>query len=408
MVRSTKILFKKSEVRVLNKTEKLLIDLLAYFAGNNSVKIDTEDVDGEKLLDLAKKHGVAGIVGYVVNKQGIFENEDIKKKLTNEYDRTIMKMSGKEYGAERLCDVFSENDIPHILYKGTTVGECYPIRELRTFGDVDMLIHDSDKDKVCRLMRSLGYDYRIEDGGVVNSFSKGQEKYEIHTALNIPDSEANCFKNPWDNTTIRSRETRVFEHNFHLSFLISHIEKHLRGSGAGLRMYLDIALYIKAHSDETDLEKVRERLAECGLDRILETVLYVCKEWFGSEIPEWVNALDDEVYKQFCDFTLSGGVFGNQSTDENIRTALRNELSNGRKGAKLRLLFAKIFPPRTELMRIYPPSDEKEFSAVSAWFRHTGDVIKNKKLSRIKEIASVDMASAEGKKEFLSSLGCKS
>lgn len=392
----------------LNRTEKFLVDSLACFAGNGKTKFDTDSVDQDELVALAKKHGVAGIVGYVVNKQGLFENEDIKKKLTNEYNRTIMKMAGKEFGADNLCNILSKNGIPHILFKGSTVGECYPVRELRTFGDVDILINSSDKDKVCKLMRSLGYEYRVEDGGAVNSFSRGQEKYEIHTALNIPDAEVKCFKDPWDNTTIRDGETRVFEHNFHLSFLISHIEKHLRDSGAGVRMYLDIALYIKAHSGEIDLENIRNRLAECGLDRIFETVLYVCKMWFGLGIPEWVKALNAEVYGHFCDFTLSGGVFGNQSLGENIGTAVRNELSHGRKGAKLRILLGRMFPPKAELMRIYPPSDDKKFSTVSAWLRHTGDVISNKKLSRIKEIASVDMASAESKKNFLSSLGCRS
>ena len=41
--------------------------------------------------------------------------------------------------------------------KGYYLRECYPVPELRTFGDIDVLIHPEDRARTDDLMKRLGY-----------------------------------------------------------------------------------------------------------------------------------------------------------------------------------------------------------------------------------------------------------
>ena len=66
--------------------------------------------------------------------------------------------------------------------KGYYLRKLYPVPELRTFGDIDMLIHREDRQKVHELMLSLGYSVK-QNWEPTYSYIKGAEYYEIHTNL---------------------------------------------------------------------------------------------------------------------------------------------------------------------------------------------------------------------------------
>ena len=44
--------------------------------------------------------------------------------------------------------------------------------------------------------------------------------------------------------------------DFHFIYAVCHLAKHLYGGGAGLRMYLDIALYMKNESARLNMENI--------------------------------------------------------------------------------------------------------------------------------------------------------
>lgn len=389
----------------MNTTEKFFINVLRCFATGTEAKLNTEDVDIEELFALSKKHSMIGIVAYTLHLYGDSHADGIERKFAKEYDRTIMQMLSREASAQKLCTELSRLGIPHIVFKGATVSSAYPVSALRAYGDVDIIVRKEHLGTIRELMTKDGFAYSLTDEGVVSAFKRGRERYEFHTALNVSNiKDAEYFTGLWENAVVQQGETHIFSHNFHLCYLICHLEKHVYGSGAGVRMYLDIALYIKKYADSIDLELVRDTLSACGLGRFLDTVLYLCKAWFDAEIPDWVEPMEDSIYAQMCEFMLSGGVFGEQNHKEIMQDDLRREMSTGKKGAKLRFLISRVFPSGHELYRMYPRFRGK---LLWAWCCHVGDVIKNRKLSKVKVIMTADAESAEQKKAFLESIGSR-
>lgn len=390
----------------MNVTESVLIGILKAFATDSKPEFNIEDVNLEELFGLAKMHSVIGIVAYVLNKYGYLPDGDICSKFMHEYDRTIMQMSSREFSAARVIAQLQGENIPHILFKGMKISEAYPISELRTYGDVDIIIRKEDENRLCEMLKAQGYSHAVADAGVVNEFKKNREHYEFHTNLNVSNiSDSHYFANMWENACKIQSCSYQFTHDFHLSYLITHLEKHVHGRGAGLRMYLDIALYIRKYSDELSLDTVRSTLTECGLGNFFNTVLYVCNKWFDLSIPSWVTPLSADVYGKMCAFTLDGGVFGERCVGKKVEASVRRELESGKKAVRLRIIMHRIFPPFSELCRVYPFFSGKPLLAPVAWVRHTLSFFKGDKLSKVKEITSVNVDEAAQQKEFLSNIG---
>ena len=393
-------------MNVLNITESVLINILRAFVADNEEKPNIDGVDMRKLFFLAKKNSVVGMVAYTLDKHKLVENPDHQEKFNHEYERTVMAMLSREASAAVLCKKLYDNKIEHILFKGMMVAETYPVPALRTYGDVDIVIREQDVNTLCEYMISQGYKHSVADAGVVNVFEKGKEHYEFHKNLNVSNlKDTSYFERLWEHTMEHNRYSLRFDHNFHLCYLITHLEKHVYGSGAGIRMYLDIALYINKYRDKLDLDEVRKVLTDVNLGEFLNTVLFVCNKWFSLAVPSWVKPMDDELYNKMCDFMFSGGVFGDMSSEKNVENALRQNMQSSKKTARFKFLMSRIFPPFHELARMYPRYSGKPYLAPVAWVNHLIVFFKNKKYKRVKVVASADTSSAQQKKEFLESIG---
>lgn len=390
----------------MNSTEKLLIEILSAFVNERKPQITTE-YNATELYELAKAQSVSGIVGYMLNKYGFTEFIGAEKRFKDIFDKTVAQLVRKEFYAQKLLLKLNENEIPHIVFKGLVVKDSYPVPQLRTYGDIDIIIRKSDREKSHRLMCDSGFVWELMDGGDVYSYKKAVEHYELHTTLNSEKTKLSKRMNSfWDYTKSRGGFTYEFENEFHLSYLISHIEKHFYGSGAGVRMYLDIALFLKKHKDNLDLAKVREILKECGLERFFDSTLFLCNKWFGTEIKP-KEEMSDELFNEFCRYTFRGGVFGIQEKESCNENEVRQAVSKRGRAGKAVLLLSHIFPPYREVRRLYPFFNGKPYLLPFGWCVHFFKAAKRSGLKNIKQIAKSDVEKAKSEKEFFDQVGSK-
>ena len=75
-----------------------------------------------------------------------------------------------------------EEKIPYAFFKGYELRELYPVPELRTMGDVDVLVRDEDLERTAEVLCGLGYQ-KEEGGGAVWAFKKDNFTYEVHRRL---------------------------------------------------------------------------------------------------------------------------------------------------------------------------------------------------------------------------------
>ncbi|MBR3988467.1 MAG: nucleotidyltransferase family protein [Clostridia bacterium] len=390
----------------MNNTEKLLIEILSAFVNGKSPAITTE-YDASELYELAKAQSVLGITGYILNKYDQKEILSAEKRLADVFDKTVIQLVRIEFSANRILKLLNSEGIKHIIFKGLVVKECYPVPELRTFGDVDIIIREEDREKIHNLMCRLGFRYQIMDGGEVCSYIKGAEHYEFHTTLNsekirLSDNLADF----WNYTRQKDGLTFEFTEEFHLCYLISHIEKHVYGTGAGVRMYLDIALFLNRYKDKLDLNRIRELLKECELEEFLDSVLYLCQQWFGTDVKP-IRSMSRAVYHEFCRYTFKGGVFGLMNKDDVAQNEVRQAIRSKGKLGKLFVILSHIFPSYRELKRMYPFFNGKPYLLPAGWVVHFFKAFKRSGLKNIRTIASVNMQKARNEKELLEKIGSK-
>ena len=212
--------------------------------------------DWRQLLELAGIHSVMGILGHSVMSWPHADSEPYAQDLRRECLRTMQIFSRRGEAMAKLVQALADAGIDHLLFKGYVVRQYYTIPELRTFGDIDFLIRPEDRKKCDALMLQWGYEPK-ENWEPVFSYRKDAEFYEIHSSVLETDISEHAdyreyFSHAWEHTERLGEHTYVLRPEYHLLYLLAHIAKHICGYGAGVRMYLDIAFFLRHFGSSLD------------------------------------------------------------------------------------------------------------------------------------------------------------
>lgn len=400
----------------MDVTQQYFVDLLSWFVNDNE-PVGNANVDWEEILRLAGLHSVAGIIGYTVKKlpQEDKPEANVAEKLSNQLYSTFINFTKKEFAMQSLMAEFDKECIPRLLIKGFVLKDYYPVKELRTFGDIDILIKREDRQRAHALMLRLNYNAKV-DHGEVWEYTKPGEYYEIHTQL-VSDAIApnasgvGYFENAWDNAVnADGGYTYHFTKECHLLYLLQHIAKHMNGNGAGIRMFMDIAVYLR-HFKDLDWDYIWTELDKLGLRRFSGNVFALCNAWFGIEAPFELIKLSPEFYNQMCDYVISAGTFGfygrNHATFQ-VRKELKSGKTENFKGAvKWKALRSYLFPSYSEMKVWYTFLEGKPVLLPFAWFIRSFKVFTNKRKKSAAHVGDIMTGTDEAIEQFnlLSQLG---
>lgn len=347
----------------MEKEMEYLLKLLKGFLWGETAEAD-ENVDWARLQYLAQIHSVSGILGYMTMGAPIAPAE-LRPGLRQDCLQTMNLYNRRAALAEELAAALADRGIDTCAMKGTLLRALYPVPELRTFNDVDILVHREDCPKIHAYMLEAGYRCEI-DHEPVFCYQRGEENYEIHTGLMDADirEEADCrgfFAKAWEHTVGIAPHRREPEKEFHFVYLIAHIAKHASGFGAGIRMYLDIGAYLKAYGDSLDWGKIFAWLEELHLARFGCAVLSAVEGWFGVSCPAGFQRLSKDTLERFARFTLEAGVYGHQGRDMAVYGLRKSE------GSRVGLIFKRLFPGIKDMKRRYPYLETKPWLMPLAW-----------------------------------------
>ena len=157
--------------------------------------------DWQQLYTLSMMHSVTGILGHSVMSFPHDDNAPIAQMMRRQCLQTMALFSQRGEAMARLTEALSNEGIDHLLFKGYVVREYYTIPELRTFGDIDFLIHPEDRKKCDALMKQWGFESK-ENWEPVFSYIRGAEFYEIH----IPT----CWRRTFPNEQTTGNTSRTY------------------------------------------------------------------------------------------------------------------------------------------------------------------------------------------------------
>lgn len=348
-----------------------------------------QQIDWGKLEKLATIHSVAGILGYMCMRGDLCPQER-KAQMRQLCLQTMSLYARRGALAEAFCQDLEAQQIRYCTMKGQVVRKLYPVPELRSFTDMDILIRKEDRQKCHSWMLSQGFEVK-DDWEPVFSYTRDHEYYELHSQLLEVDISDRAdyqgyFGKVWEHTRAVSEYGCEMEREFHLLYLITHIAKHAQGSGAGVRMYLDIAACIKAWGESLDWQRFSRELEALKLTQFGSAVLTAAEGWFGAACPAEFDRLDSDTLARFTQFTLEAGTFGHHGRSSAVSSLKKQE------GSRLTVLRKRLFPSAKSIERRYTYLQGRPWLLPVAWVHRLfkTDVSLSKHAKEAKGILTTD------------------
>ena len=380
--------------------DELFTELLACFINETEPLLpDCADIGG--LVAAAYMQNLLPVLAWLDRKWRLFGSGELSSTLK----RTVYANASRRHAFGLLSKKLTEGGIAHLPVKGLYLAELYPIPELRTFGDIDILIRPGDRNAVHKLLVDDGFTVET-DWEPTYSYRRGAEFYEVHT--NIMDKNISgaadmkaYFASAWEHSRRRDGLLYELSPEFHFIYIFCHLAKHLYGGGAGMRMYLDAALFVKRHGEGMDWRYVSGELESLGLGRFFATVMNALKCWFGTEPPLPLPEADVNTLDELKRFTLGADLFGHARDRSAVR--IRNAGSTSRTG----LILRRIFPPAEDIEARYTFIKGRRWLLPAAWaarlFTNASRV--RKEAEGMKRLAQTDNTAVMSHDAFMKKIG---
>ena len=385
-------------------TENIVLEILSAFIHNRK-SCFSSDTQESMLFYFFYIQNILPILAYMDKKWDIIKDENIKKELVDCYYQAIAVNLNKANMFENLSQKLSESKIPHMPVKGWYVRTLYPVPELRTFGDIDILINKQDRQKTHEIFTENGYSLK-DNWEPTYSYDKGALRCEVHTELMDSDLGKGEQVITYFSDALKTAEKDVAERyspqkDLHLMYLFCHLAKHLYKGGAGIRMYMDIALFLNANSGTLDFEKIYEDSKKLHLDTFLRIVLLACSEWFEIDLPFEINDINPDSLEALKKYTFGSDLFG-KTRDKSI-ISLRNDES----GSKGSVLKDTLFPNAKKIEERYKFIKGRKYLLPLAWVARGFVNLKEipQKFKFIKRVSNADMDSVSEYNEFITDIG---
>lgn len=346
----------------------LLYLLRAYI--NNIEPEAWQEINWHKLAELVNIHNLTGTLGYLTMSYPICPKEDLRVRLRSHCRMNLFNFANRGVLGEEFSSTLAEHGIDHVMMKGFILRDFYPVPELRTFGDIDLVIRPEDRNRCHELMQKLGFQTKT-DWEPVYSYVRDSEFYEIHTELLEVDVSEKAdfrgyFREMWAHVTEVGEHRYQFTPEYHFLYMLVHIAKHITGSGAGLRMYLDVAVFVQHYGETLDWEYISRELETLKLSSFANTVLTFVQEAFGIRSLLALQPISAQTLDSFVEFTVAGGVFGQNSRDSGINS-LKNESRGSGEISRVGTIRKRLFPSAKTIQSRYTYLQDKPWLLPAAW-----------------------------------------
>lgn len=327
----------------MTETKEVFISVLKNYINNSSISIPPY-ANYTELFHLAGIHSVTGILAAMNRKYNLgFPDEFAKKLDAYMFSSVSMSVMWDKVYLE-ISSAMADNKIKNIVVKGPVVKRYYPDPDLRTMGDIDLIVHKDDMPRALKVMESLGFE--CEEGCVdENKFMRKNICVELHEDLTSKDFGTGIdykaeMQGLFDNVKNPDEYIQELTEEYHLIYLLLHAAQHLISEGCGVRQIMDIALTLK--NAEINFDLLWKELDRIKLTDFAHCIFYLCNKWFDIKYEDFV--MDKEIYEALSNHILDGGVFGH-AVDRQNNLILRESMYDGN---KIQSLLKRIFPDINE------------------------------------------------------------
>lgn len=343
----------------MNYTQKYFLNIIKCFYLEKECNPPKDELDMKELYQLADMHGVQGIVFTTIKDFSSLMNSEYYQKLRMDFFALTMGSVIIEENLKTLTNLLNRNGYKHILFKGSVVKNFYPSKELRTMGDIDILVDIADYEKIHTLLLKNNFEYD-EQGSerLTKAYNYNNTHFEVHTSLANKNSYIhsgdflNFFSDAFEHTVNIENFTYTLEATYHLAFLLYHLERHFERNGFGIRMLLDFPFFYD--KNQVDIFLLKKYLAQINLTDFASCIFNLCNNIFNSNLPSiGEKQLDDQLSEFLLSKILAKGTFGVSGGDDDSRkilwVQLKYDYNPETKSGKIKSFLRWLFPTKKDL-----------------------------------------------------------
>ena len=226
---------------------------------------------------------------------------------------------GTMQGSETFLNVFvfflifagiilDKMGVRHMLLKGSVMKNFYPSPDMRTMGDIDILVDAARCDDVVKAFMADGFEFAGE-GNLHSNVKRGNVYIEFHRSMvdscheTLSAYYGDGFRLPHKSEG-SEYEYKLTDEDFYV-FLVAHIAKHYRYGGTGIRSLLDLYIYEKS-LPSLDFDYINGELEKIGLLVFYNKIRKITYDWYSGGF--------DGEFDIMSEYIVSGGVYGIEDT----------------------------------------------------------------------------------------------
>ena len=321
--------------------QSYFIQILKNHLHGDKTRPDTI-IDWNTISSYAHIHQVDGIVFYQCKK---FLPSDIADLLDQRFSATLFYYKNRERAAIDIGRAFDKAGIPYFIVKGMDIAACYPVPSLRTMGDLDIVVHEEDKSTADNVLVALGYSCGEKAPDYDWSYDRNQIHVELHHQLFYVEPGRNKKQAEFFNQGWKYVDNGKLDWNFHFLFILAHLRKHMVISGAGFRMFMDVAAIIK-NDPGLDWLRIEQMLESLEMGKFSKICFALCERWFGVKSPIPYEALNEDFFEEATGKIFANGIFGFQDKSNRNNVTINRIIKNGkaRKLSRAQMILRHMFP----------------------------------------------------------------
>lgn len=362
-----------------NKTlVSYLMSLIAAVMKNDSPPEPPINLDFNELYRLARFHGIANIAYYGLVKLNPPPPGDSMNLFQAACHSAVFQEVWHEAEVQNILSLFEEHKIRSMPLKGYVIKHIYPKPDMRTMGDVDILIDGTQTNKARDIMLSLGYT-EAPPQSYHDAYYKKNSNIELHHALVSEKTEAlyAYFGTGWERARLKIGSRYLYEMSAedNYVYMLGHMAKHYQENGIGLRYILDIWVYMRYYNNQINWDYVDTELKQAGLYDFNERMKALSEYWFDGKYT-------DNFDKNIAEYVLANTNTGRVSRA--LNSLLRGKKNNeGYSLLKLKFVMRVLFPNLQAMAEKFPTLQKAPFLLPVFW-AYRGIITFSSKKSLIK------------------------
>lgn len=384
---------------------KYFLKLMQSVLNGTPVELPNKQVDWQLIYDIAAAHSLGGMLYEAIRllPEELQPQGEFMPYLKQMYQEQIVADLNLTLETERMISLLNSRGIRCLPLKGMILKEDYPQAYLRSMADVDILCEKGFRRTAEEIFIEEGYEK--ENVGIKDtSFRKnGIFHYELHGELVTSDSPAyDYFSKIWER--LKSAPDSVslsmsLEDTY--IYLLEHLAGHIGFGGAGVRMYMDVYVFLTKHGDALDRDYVNKILNQILLSNFEKVTLKTCKNLFSGKEKIDINSEAVRFIYNSCTFGKTEMAF--------LYDTVKNRKGKGKTQNGVYRVLNKLFPP-VELMRARYSAVDKflplyPIFVLVHWFDRAF-ISRNISTSNLKDYFIVDTSeNAQNAKSFFLALG---